>query len=159
MINRREFMLAAGAALSAVALGNKDIASSKEKQLNLSMKNKKSKVSLVKTPDRESGIKRAIDILGINPVKEKEVLLKPNFNTADPFPGSTHNDTLTNLILYLKKMGEKSITIGERSGPPDTSDVLKEKGIYGLCKKLDVGLINFEELPSNGWVRIKPEKS
>lgn len=56
-------------------------------------------------------------------------------------------------------MGAKSITIGERSGPPDTKDVLKEKGIYNICKKYNVGLINFEELPSNGWRRMKPEKS
>ena len=142
-------MLAAGAALSAMALGKKNIASAKEEPINLSLKNKKSKVSLVKTSDRESGIKKAIDILGINPVKEKKVLIKPNFNTADHFPGSTHNDTLTNLILHLKKMGAKSITIGERSGPPDTSDVLKEKNIYNICKKLDVGFINFEELSSD----------
>lgn len=120
---------------------------------------KKTKVSLVRTSDRESGIKRAIGLLGINPVKVKDVLLKPNFNTADPFPGSTHNDTLTYLILHLKSMGAKSITIGERSGPPDTRAVLKEKGIYDVCNKLDVGLINFEELPPDGWVRIKPEKS
>ncbi|MEK6693091.1 MAG: DUF362 domain-containing protein, partial [Nitrospirota bacterium] len=97
--------------------------------------------------------------LGINPVKGNDVLLKPNFNTADPFPGSTHNDTLINLILHLKKMGAKSITIGERSGPPDTSEVLEEKGIYEICKKLDVGLINFEELPSKEWVKIKPKDS
>ena len=120
---------------------------------------KRSKVSLVKTPDRASGIQKAINILGINPVKGKEVLLKPNFNTADPFPGSTHNDTLINLILHLKEMGAKSITIGERSGPPDTSDVLDEKGIYGLCKKLNVKLVNFEDLPHNDWVKIRPEQS
>ena len=120
---------------------------------------KKTKVSLVRTSDRESGIKRAIGLLGINPVKGKDVLLKPNFNTADPFPGSTHNDTLTYLILHLKSMGAKSITIGERSGPPDTRGVLKEKGIYDICNKLGVGLINFEELPPDGWVGIKPEKS
>jgi uncharacterized protein (DUF362 family) len=120
---------------------------------------KKSKISLVKTSDRESGIRKAIELLGISPVKAKDVLLKPNFNTADPYPGSTHNDTLTHLILHLKKMGAKSITIGERSGPPDTHGVLKEKGIYSLCNKLGVGLINFEELPPDGWIRISPEKS
>ena len=49
-------------------------------------------------------------------------------------------------------MGAKSITIGERSGPPDTRGVLNEKGIYDLCKKLGVGLTNFEELPSDGWI-------
>jgi len=56
-------------------------------------------------------------------------------------------------------MGAKSITIGERSGPPDTDEVLRDKGIYDICKKLDVGLINFEELPSKDWVRIKPKDS
>lgn len=123
------------------------------------MKHEKAAVSLVKTSDRKSGIKRAVDLLGINPANGKDVLLKPNFNTADPFPGSTHNDTLTYLIMHLKNLGAKSITIGERSGPPDTTDVLKEKGIYDISKKLGTGLINFEELPTDGWVRVSPEKS
>ncbi|GAB4417997.1 MAG: DUF362 domain-containing protein [Thermodesulfovibrionales bacterium] len=157
-MNRRKFMMAvAGGAILAVA-GDKGRASVSAKPLKVSM-GRKSRVSLIKTSDRASGIKSAIELLGINPVKGKNVLLKPNFNTADPFPGSTHNDTLTHLILHLKKMGAKSITIGERSGPPDTSDVLREKGIYELCKKLGAGLINFEELPPDGWVRVKPEKS
>ena len=129
------------------------------KQVNISHKGTINKVSLVKTSDRKSGVKRVIELLGINPLKGKDVLLKPNFNTADPFPGSTHNDILTHLILHLKNMGAKSITIGERSGPPDTASVLKEKGIYDLSKKLGVELINFEELPPEGWIRIRPEKS
>ena len=119
----------------------------------------KTKVSLVKTSDRESGIKKAIDLLGINPVKGQNVLLKPNFNTADPFPASTHNDTLIHLIIYMQKMGARYITIGERSGPPDTKSVLKEKGIYDICKKYHAGIINFEELPSREWIRMRPEKS
>jgi uncharacterized protein (DUF362 family) len=127
-------------------------------QLHVSKK-RETKVSLVKTSDRASGIKRALELLDINPVKGKDVMLKPNFNTSDPFPGSTHNDTLIHLILRLKKMGVKSITIGERSGPPDTSSVLNDKKIYDLCKKFDIGLINFEKLPSDGWIRIRPEKS
>lgn len=152
-------MITAGGLLSAMAAGDVSSTSTKAKQLTQASKEKKSKVSLVKTPDRASGIKRAIDILGINPVNGKAVLLKPNFNTADPYPASTHNDTLTHLVMHLKKMGAKSITIGERSGPPDTSGVLMEKGIYDLCKKLEVGIINFEELPRDGWVRVKPGQS
>jgi len=119
----------------------------------------KSKLTLVKTSDRGLGVRSAIELLGINPVRGQDVLLKPNFNTADPYPGSTHIDTLTNLILHLKEMGAKSITIGERSGPPDTSDVLEEKGILSLCNKMDVKLINFEDLAPDDWVRIKPEQS
>lgn len=114
-------------------------------------------VALVRTRNRAEGIGRAVGLLGTNPVKGKAVLLKPNFNTADEFPGSTHNDTLEHLIVKLKAMGAKTITLGERSGPPDTADVMREKGIYGLCEKLGVSIINFEDLPQTDWVRIKPE--
>jgi uncharacterized protein (DUF362 family) len=120
---------------------------------------KKTTISLVKTSDRKSGVKKVIDLLGIRPAAGKDVLLKPNFNTADPFPGSTHNDTLKQVIENLKHMGAKSITIGERSGPPDTRSVLNEKGIYDLCKRHGVHLMNFEELPPEAWIRIKPSKS
>lgn len=158
MINRREFMVVTASGIVSAVIRNEG-REVMAKTLDTAPKGKKTKVSLVKTSDRATGIKRAIDLLEINPVKGKDVLLKPNFNTADPFPGSTHNDTLTNLILHLRKMGAKGITIGERSGPPDTSDVMMDKGIYDIAKRLDVGLINFEELPPEGWVRIRPEKS
>jgi uncharacterized protein (DUF362 family) len=151
MINRRQFIIGLTGSILSTMTSDKIMAATH--------KNNKTKVSLVNTSDRESGIKKAIELLGINPVKGKNVLLKPNFNTADHFPGSTNNDTLTNLILHLRSMEAKSITIGERSGPPDTADVLKEKGIYDMCEKLDVGLINFEELSSDQWINVKPEQS
>jgi uncharacterized protein (DUF362 family) len=157
-MKRREFLIAAGAGMvlaAAGAQGGTEVASQKQSGKGRD----RTRVALIRTSDRAAGIKGAIDLLGINPVKGKDVLLKPNFNTADPFPGSTHNDTLAHLILQFKAMGATSITIGERSGPPDTADVLKEKGIYGLCEKLGVGLIDFEKLPADEWVRITPEKS
>lgn len=155
-INRQEFItaIAGGIILTMADNSSKQVSAGHLKP----GKDKKTKVSLVKTSDRGSGIKRAIEVLNINPVKGKDLLIKPNFNTADPFPGSTHNDTLTHLILHLRKMGAEGITIGERSGPPHTADVLKKKGIDELCKKLGVGLINFEELPPDDWVRIRPGK-
>jgi uncharacterized protein (DUF362 family) len=92
-------------------------------------------------------------------VEGEDVLLKPNFNTGDPFPGSTHNDTLAHLIKELRGMGSRSITIGERSGPAETADVFREKAIYALAERLGAGLINFEELPSGDWVRVRPAES
>jgi len=116
-------------------------------------------LALVRTSDRAAGIRRAIELLGIDPVRGKDVLLKPNFNTADPYPGSTHNDTLMHLVHQLRSMGAKNITIGERSGPADTADVLRDKGIAELCRSLNAGLLNFETLAPADWVRIKPERS
>jgi len=155
MISRRNFIIGMSGILSALIFGKKVDALTPQ-----IIKYKKSKIALIKTSDRALGIKRAINLLGINPIKGKNLLLKPNFNSSDPFPGSTHNDTLTNLILHLKTMGAKSITIGERNGSPrNTSDVLKEKGIYDVCKSLGVSLISFDKLPSAEWVRVKPEQS
>ena len=130
-----------------------------EKAMAKARNNMKTKVTLVKTSDRRTGINKAVDLLGIDPVGGKNVLLKPNFNTADPYPGSTHNDTLEQLILNLKGMGAKGITIGERSGPPNTADVLSQKGIYDLCRRHDAGIINFEDLPPEDWVKVKPKHS
>ncbi len=158
-MNRREFLMTlAGGAVYAAAgktAGGTDVS----KEAKRDAKRGKTSVALVKTRDRAEGVKRAIDLLGTNPVKGKEVLLKPNFNTADEFPGSTHNDTLSHLIIKLKDMGAKNITIGERSGPPDTADVMRQKGIYELAKKHDVRIINFEDLSQNEWVRVQPEGS
>ncbi len=121
-------------------------------------RNIRSTISLVRTGDRESGIRRAVDLLGGNAVQGKDVLLKPNFNTADAYPGSTHNDTLRHLVLQLRRMGAANITLGERSGPPDTADVLAEKGIYALCEELGARIINFEDLPASSWVKVTPEQ-
>ncbi|HKI98069.1 MAG TPA: DUF362 domain-containing protein [bacterium] len=119
----------------------------------------KSTVALVKGADRATGIRRAVELLKVNPVRGKKVLIKPNFNTADPFPASTHNDTLKHLIVQLRQMGAGDIVIGERSGPPDTGGVMRDKGVLALCERLGVRLINFEELPPEDWVRVRPEGS
>ena len=62
------------------------------------------RVAFVKTDDRSRGVTASIAGLGINPAKGKDVLIKPNFNTADPCPGSTHNDTLAALIDELSEI-------------------------------------------------------
>jgi hypothetical protein len=48
------------------------------------------RVALIRTTDRAEGVRRALDLLGINPVQGKAVFLKPNLNSADHAPGSTH---------------------------------------------------------------------
>jgi uncharacterized protein (DUF362 family) len=115
-------------------------------------------VVLVKTNDRQKGVKAAIRALGRNPVRGKGVLIKPNFNTADATPGSTHNDTLVALVEELWAMGAKSISLGERSYPP-TKEVLEEKGIPDLMERSQVKIINFDDLPEKDWVEVIPRDS
>ncbi|MBW1725942.1 MAG: DUF362 domain-containing protein [Deltaproteobacteria bacterium] len=115
-----------------------------------------SKVAFVKTENRDKGVKSSLSVLGLNPVKNKDVLIKPNFNTADPAPGSTHNDTLTALVDELWNMGAKSIGLGERSYPP-TREVMDQKGIVPLLKQRDVHIIDFDDLKERDWVECKPK--
>jgi uncharacterized protein (DUF362 family) len=115
-------------------------------------------VTLVKTDNRKDGVRASIKALKINPVKGKDVLIKPNFNTADVTPGSTHNDTLAALIEEVWEMGAKSIGLGERSFPL-TQEVMKEKGILPILDKLNVKVINFDDLKEKDWLLIKSKKS
>lgn len=119
---------------------------------------KKSVVSFAKTEDRRFGVSASIRALNVNPVKNKDVLIKPNFNTADEVPGSTHNDTLVALVEEVWKMGAASISLGERSYPP-TREVMEEKGVLPLMKKLDVKVIDFDGLDTKDWVEVKPKDS
>lgn len=117
-----------------------------------------SDVSLVKTEDRVSGVRSSLKTLGINPVRGKDVLIKPNFNTADETPGSTHNDTLLTLVDEMWAMGASSISLGERSFTP-TLDVMNQKEVVPQLEERGVQILNFDELSDTDWVEFKPSDS
>jgi len=148
-VSRRDFLEYTGVAGGAFILGMGG---------GVAMSKKASHVSLVKTDDRKNGVKTSLRALHMNPVKGKDVLIKPNFNTADITPGSTHNDTLVALIEEVWEMGARSISLGERSYPP-TQEVMEKKGILPILNKLHVKVINFDDLDSKDWVLFKPKKS
>jgi len=119
-----------------------------------------SKIGLVCTSNRAEGVVKAIDLLQSNPVQGKAVVLKPNFNSADATPGSTHNDTLRALIIKLREMGATHITLAERSGPGDsTRQVMEKKGVLDMAGELGFDIVNLEEMGAEGWVHVKPENS
>ena len=149
-LSRRDFLRYTGAAGSVLLLGVHRGGSV--------MANTMSNVALVKTDNRKHGVKASLDTLKINSVKGKDVLIKPNFNTADPTPGSTHNDTLVALVEEIWEMGAKSISLGERSYPP-TREVMEDKGILPVMDKMDVRVIDFDDLDDKDWVLFKPKKS
>jgi len=121
--------------------------------------NETTKVSLVKADNRRDALRRSVELLDINPVKDKKVILKPNFNTADPYPGSTHSETLEESLAYLKEMGAQKITIGERSGPVDSAEVMENLGVHQVAEKYGAEVINFDELPPEELVKVDPPGS
>ena len=114
-----------------------------------------SRVAFAATGDRKKGVRASLKGLEHNPVRGREVLIKPNFNTADPCPGSTHNDTLGALVDELWEMGAKRVSLGERSYLP-TKQVMDQKGIISLMQKRDVKIVDFDDLDEEDWVEFKP---
>lgn len=117
------------------------------------------KVAVIQTENRAEGVKKAIELLSMNPVKGKDVVLKPNFNTADPTPGSTHMITLRALVEKLWDMNAKSITLAERSGPANTAEVFAKKGVHELAEKLNFSIVNLAKAPVEDYVHLQPEES
>lgn len=117
------------------------------------------RLAFVKTSDRAEGVRRAIDLLGINLVAGKHVFLKPNFNSSDPAPGSTHPEVLVALVKALKEMGAKEITVGDRSGMGDSRRVMDRIGVFGLADELGFETIVFDDLQAEDWVMIQPPGS
>lgn len=111
-------------------------------------------VALVKTEDRTFGIDRALNLLDAVPMSGKHVFLKPNFNSADPFPGSTHNDTLATLVRRFQAARASRITVGDRSGMGDTRRVMEQKGIFRLSEELGFDVLVFDELEADQWEKV-----
>jgi uncharacterized protein (DUF362 family) len=116
-------------------------------------------VAFVKTTDRVAGVARAIDLLGMERFRGKDIFVKPNFNSADATPGSTHTDTLAALVRKLKAMGAGPLTVGDRSGMGNTRKVMEAKNAFQLGKELDAKVVVLNELPADDWELVRQPDS
>lgn len=82
------------------------------------------------------------------------VLLKANFNSADPYPASTDLDFLATVVELLRSEGITDLTIAERAGWPwmPTRDVLESLGVFALGRELNVPVVDLDEGP---WMDVK----
>ncbi len=84
-----------------------------------------------------------------------KVLVKPNFNSPDPYPGSTDLAFLRAVVERLLQEGAK-VTIGESSGGiwRPTRNVFRKLGLFDLARHLNVEFIAFED-QTEDWLRVK----
>jgi uncharacterized protein (DUF362 family) len=82
------------------------------------------------------------------------VLVKPNFNSPDPFPASTDLAFLQAMIELVLETGAK-VTIGESSGGVwrPTRKVFNQLGVPESARRLGVEVIAFDDRPDD-WVQI-----
>lgn len=126
--------------------------------------NEKSLIALVRTDNRVKGIEKALEIIGgIKPIIEGldgYLLIKPNCNSDDPFPASTHPETLQFIVENLLKVGvsRDQIVIGDMSGPAwlPTRRTMRLNGTLSVAERFGVRVSFFEE---EEWVAVKPEEA
>lgn len=88
--------------------------------------------------------------------KSNTVLLKPNYNTADPFPGSSDPDFIRAVIELLYEAGAGKVVVGERSAYLDTWKVLETSGVVKAAKQAGAEVRVFG---TNGWRVIFDRKA
>ena len=116
-------------------------------------------VFALKTTDRATGIPELLSKIGLDGYSGKQVALKANFNSADPFPASTHIDTLKAIVQPLKSAGSSEIVLAERSGMGNTEEVLEQMGVFALSKELDFQVIVLDDVDKDGWVKFDRDKT
>lgn len=103
--------------------------------------------------------KKVASAIGMPYMEDKEVLIKPNLNTSDPSPGSTHIDTLSSVLEMIKPDGPKSIVVGDRSGPMVTRTVFEDKGLFELGKEEGFECLVFDEMSDDMYKKYQPPGS
>ncbi len=149
-LDRRDFLRTAGLGLAAVPLLGLD---------GLPSGPAPSRIALVRTRDRRAGVTRVLELLDPAGIAGRRVVLKPNFNSADPAPASTHPDTLARLVAELHERGARSVTLGESSGPTNTHRVMEDKGVFDMARELEFDVVDYDEISDRDWVQFRPAGS
>ena len=99
--------------------------------------------------DLKGSILKAVDLIGgFGKVIEKgdEVLLKPNYNSADPPPASTDPAFLNTLIELLYEQGASKVIVGESSMQTlSTKNVMEHTGTVDKLRQTKAEAMFFDD--------------
>ncbi len=117
------------------------------------------KVFVLKTRNRAKAIPRLFAQFDLRDLKRKRIALKANYNSADPFPASTHLDTLRAIVKELRTAGAEDVTLAERSGMDVTRQVLAETGVLKLAEEMRFKTEALDEVDKSRWIRFPPSSN
>lgn len=126
--------------------------------------NKSSLGLIMATPldkDLKGDIKKAMKLIGgfgKALKKTDKILIKPNMNTADPWPqGGSDPAFLEALILVLKDEGYENVTVADTCGPwGPTERVIKKVGYDSVCSRTKTPLKDWDK---GKWMNIRNAKA
>ena len=116
--------------------------------------NDRSQVYIADASNRITGIQRLLDEFDLHTTGT--IALKANYNSDDPFPATTHPETLRVLAEHLMS-NSRSLIMAERSGMGNTTAVLKNRGVLDLFRKLNFQLLNLDSAEPEDWYDVQAE--
>ncbi len=115
----------------------------------------KADVFITGNHDRTTGVQTVLNAFDLSMFFGASVAIKANFNSADPFPATTHIDTLDAICNALAGVHPSRMTLAERSGMGDTREVLEWAGVVDLARDRDLSVTVLDELDRSGWQEIQ----
>ncbi len=112
-------------------------------------------VFIADAADRKDGLDKILKEYDTSIFTGAAVALKANYNSADPYPASTHIDTLRILAEAILSGNPKSLTLAERSGMGTTRDVLENRGVVALSQRAGFSVSVLDEIDRGGWQEIQ----
>ena len=104
-------------------------------------------------------VRRAIKLAGgLDFIKSGDsILIKPNVNSDDPYPGTTNPEVVFEVVNMVRKKGPQRIIVADRSNPWwDTLKAMKKVGIYEAAIRGGAEVVVFSK---GDYVRVNPENS
>lgn len=134
---------------------------SKNLSLSVSQEKKIPKVidvGIAKEENIRKAVRTAVALAGgMDFIKPGDtVLIKPNVNSDDPYPGTTNPQVLAEVIAMVKEKGAKRIIVADSSGIPwpNTLRNMEKVGILDVAKKMGVEVYALDNME---WVWVKPQ--
>lgn len=119
------------------------------------------RVAVAYDGDRMIGAKAVVGAIGLPELAGRKVFIKPNLNTSDPAPGSTHIDTLRAMVEMVQEKAPGEIVVGGRSGIvfANSQKVFEENGIISLSKEMGFQYRILDKKRKEDWIRVRPDDS
>jgi len=119
----------------------------------------KSSVYIVAGKSRSEMLSELLDLYGRDTwrsgITGKNVVLKPNFNSAHEFPGGSHPEMVELLMHEVQAAKPGKATLIDRSGMGNTAEVMNDLGIFDLGKKHGIPVIDHEKVPGTEMVKFE----
>ncbi len=117
-------------------------------------------VAIVQNANIPRAVREVVSKVGLPKVKGKRVLIKPNCNSPDKFPGTTNPAVVVEVIKLCQEAGAKEVVVGDKSSifwpHCRTPKVMKVIGLWDAALATGAKILPFDE---GEWVRVKPEKA